>query len=177
MIDDRFKQMAPHIRAAIAPHMRDLIEIADQARRMSFYQQFIVAKSPAFDRSCDDLVARIDAAIAGALAGLLSPPTLPSQRAHPLSTQEKTTKPARSIGKSRNARLAQARKAMVGLTTLLDQVRGTPHSEAILDPDFWNSGRVFAGQVAQCFNEANAHNNDLVGEGVEFNDDEYEASQ
>lgn len=86
-------------------------------------------------------------------------------------------KTAKSIGKSRNSRLAQSRKAMTELTLLLDQVRGTPHSDPILDPDFWNTGRFLAAQVAQCFNEANAHNNDLVSEGTEFVEDEHEATR
>jgi hypothetical protein len=85
-------------------------------------------------------------------------------------------KTARSIGKSRNARLNQTAKHVRELDALMAERAGTPHDTPILDPDFWNTGRTLVAQISQCFHEANAHNNDLADEGSGFDNDEYQVA-
>lgn len=86
-------------------------------------------------------------------------------------------KSARSIGKSRNSRFNQTLKHMRELTKLMTPEAGRPHNTPILDPDFWNEGRLLIAKISQCFHEANAHNNDMVSEGLEFEDDTYEVKK
>ena len=70
-------------------------------------------------------------------------------------------KSKRGIGKSRNARLAEARKHAASLCFLIDTVRGIEANVHIVTEEFWAEGRDLVAMIAQCFNEANAHNNDL----------------
>lgn len=82
-------------------------------------------------------------------------------------------KTERSLGKSRNARLNQARKYVRALTALLDSYEGTPSADPMRDAGFWGGIREFAEKTTKCVHEASAYNNVMCGDDIVSDEEEY----
>lgn len=80
------------------------------------------------------------------------------------------------VGKSRGARLRQARKHVQDLRDKFASVKGWPGDEAILDQDFWRSTRDTLEKLVQCFHEANAFNT-VMSDHVLVDDVEYSLTE
>lgn len=83
-------------------------------------------------------------------------------------------KPARSIGKSRNARLNRAIRDAEALVVSLKARQGVTWDQPITDAEFWEVGRELVASLAQCLHEANAYNNVMVPDGTTFERDVFE---
>lgn len=86
-------------------------------------------------------------------------------------------KSEKSIGKSRKARLNQARRYAKALGTFLSEYEDTPHFEPIQDATFWGNIREFAQKIDKCVHEANAYNNCMLDDGETSDPETYALSE
>lgn len=82
-------------------------------------------------------------------------------------------KSEKSVGRSRNARLNQAKRYTAALDKFLSEQRGVSWADPIQDATFWGNVREFAQKIDKCVHEANAYNNVMLDDGETSDPEEY----